>query len=170
MQIEQEDIQFWGEKSLNTSVDIQMLSEITCFPLTCKVFASEWRAIYCETALSDEKVKKKNVPVHLRSLEAIFRWNCIGRPVSYFLFLSWSFSVIFQPVGWCSSRVEWISHCPVSVSVLQFLPLNPELLETWKCNAKLYFFFFNVLLVFLQGDLDHFQRLTVDASKCLLEV
>jgi len=45
-----------------------------------------------------------------------------------------------------------------SVFFFQFLPLNPDLLETWKC--KLYCFFFsspfNVLLVYLQGDLDQF--------------
>lgn len=53
-----------------------------------------------------------------------------------------------------------MSLCPVSVSVFQFLPLNPDLLETRKCKQSCTAFPpptpFNVLLVYLQGDLDQF--------------
>lgn len=68
--------------------------------------------------------------------------------------------MIIWPVGWCSSRVEKIVvtlSCHCLFFFFQFLPLNPDLLETWKC--KLYCFIFppfNVLLVYLQGDLDQF--------------
>lgn len=57
--------------------------------------------------------------------------------------------------------------------MFQFLPLNPQLLVKMKMQSKAvlaFFFPFIVLLLHLQGDLDQFQRLTVDASKCLLEV
>lgn len=101
-----------GKKSLNTSVDIQMLSEITCFPLAYKVFASEWRAIYCETALSDEKLKKKT----FRCIWGVWKLSLDGTVLDACLLFFIFVLVLFRNLSACwlmfqQSGVDFTLSC-----------------------------------------------------------